>query len=58
MGRFWACMLVLFIEGGTFSHACFCSNGWAPIHYAAVRGHSSTVDLLIARNADVNAREK
>ena len=56
--RLWACMRVWLIEGGVFSHACFYRSGWAPIHSAARGGHSSTVELLIARNADVNARNK
>ena len=56
--RLWACMRVRLIEGGAFSHACFCSGGSAPIHLAAGRGHSSTVELLIAKKADVNARDK
>ncbi len=56
--RLWACMRVRLIEGGAFSHACFCSYGQAPIHLAANRGHSSIVELLIANDADVNARNK
>ena len=54
----WACVRVSLIEGGAFSHACFCSDGEAPIHWAARGGHSSTLELLIAKNADVNARDK
>ncbi len=56
--RLWACMRVRLIEGGAFSHACFCSDRKVPIHLAADRGHSSTVELLIANDADVNARDK
>ncbi len=56
--RLWACMRVRLIEGGAFSHACFCSYGQAPIHLAAGQGHSSTVELLIANDADVIARDK
>ena len=57
--RLWACMRVRLIEGGAFSHACFCRYyGLAPILFAARGGHSSTVELLIERNADVNARNK
>ncbi len=44
--------------GWAFSHACFCSRGQAPIYWAARGGHSSTVELLIANDADVNARDK
>ena len=51
-------MHVRLIEGGAFSHACFCSRGQAPIHWATEKGHSSTVELLIAKKADVNARNK
>ena len=54
--RLWACMLVRLIEVGAFSHACFCSDDEAPIHWAARRGHSFSVELLIANDADVNAR--
>ncbi len=56
--RLWACMRVRLIEGGAFSHACFCSYGGVPIYEAAGGGHSSTVELLIAKKADVNARDK
>jgi ankyrin repeat protein len=56
--RLWACMRVRLIEGGAFSHACFCRNGVVPIHCAARGGHSSTVEALIAKKADVNARDK
>ena len=44
--------------GRAFSHAGFCSDGQAPIHKAAVGGHLSALELLIAKNADVNARDK
>jgi hypothetical protein len=44
--------------GDAFSHACFCSDGEHPVHFAARGGHSSTVSLLIDENADVNARDK
>jgi hypothetical protein len=56
--RLWACVRVRLIEGGAFSHACFCSDGWAPIHGAASAGYSSALELLIAKNADVNAQDK
>ena len=55
--RLWACMLVRLIEVGAFSHACFCSDRKAPIHLAAGGGYSSTLELLIANEADVNARD-
>ena len=55
--RLWACMRVRLIEGGAFSHACFCSGGLAPIHLAAGGGHSSTLELLIANDADVNVQD-
>ena len=35
-----------------------CIDGRASIHWAAGQGHSSTVELLIANNADVNAQDK
>ena len=54
----WACMRVCLIEGGAVAHACFCSESKAPIHEAAYEGHSSALELLIANNADVNARDK
>ena len=56
--RLWACMRVRLIEGGAFSHACFCSDGFDPIHLAARGGHSSTVELLIEQKAEVNALTK
>jgi ankyrin repeat protein len=46
------------IEEGAFAHACFCSDGKAPIHFAAGGGYSSALELLIAKNADVNAQNK
>jgi hypothetical protein len=51
-------LCVVLVEGGAASHACCCRDGWAPIHWAAGGGHSSTVELLIANDADVNARDK
>ena len=56
--RLWACMRVRLIEGGAFAHACFCRDGRVPIHLAAGGGYSSTLELLIANDADVNARDK
>jgi cytohesin len=31
-------------------------NGGTPLHYAALRGHKETVELLIAEGADVSAK--
>ena len=45
-------------EGGAFSHACFFSDGQAPIHFAAGHGHSSALELLVAKNADMNVQDK
>lgn len=60
--RVWPYIYVRLIEGGVFSgvfsHARFCSSGIYPIHEAADRGHSSTLELLIANNADVNSRDE
>ena len=42
---------------GVFS-CVFCSDSNSPIHLAADQGHSSTLDLLLAKNADVNARDE
>ena len=56
--RLWAWMHVRLSEGGAFSHACFCRDDEVPIHLAAEKGHSSTVELLIAKKAEVNARNK
>ena len=36
----------------------FLRYGIAPIHYATQQGHSSALELLIAKNADINARNK
>jgi ankyrin repeat protein len=44
--------------GGMLPHACFCSNGMAPIHLAAGGGHSSALELLVSKNADVNAKDE
>ena len=32
--------------------------GQAPIHRAAEKGHTSTVELLISKNADVNVQDE
>ena len=46
------------IERGARSYACCCRDGRAPIHRAAAEGHTSTVELLISKNADVNVQDK
>ncbi len=46
------------IEGGAVSHACCCRNGAAPIHSAALSGHLSCLEFLVARGADVRALTK
>ena len=45
-------------EGGAVSHACCCRNGMASIHWAAGEGHSSIVEFLVARGANVHAQDK
>src|SRR2546428_711052 len=32
------------------------NRGWTPLHWAAERGHSQLVELLLANKADINAR--
>ena len=32
-------------------------NGWAPLHEAVSGGHKEIVELLIASDADVNAKD-
>ena len=46
------------IEGGASSHACCCRDGVAPVHVAAGLGHLSFLELLLTKNADVNAQDK
>ena len=48
------------IERGARSYACCCRDGQTPIpiHLAALRGHTSTVELLISKNADVNVLDQ
>jgi ankyrin repeat protein len=40
-----------------FNYFIVCSR-WEPLHWAASGGHSKLVNLLLSRNADVNARCK
>ena len=46
------------IEGGASSHACCCSNCYTPIHVLAGRGYLPCLELLLTKNADVNAQTK
>ena len=47
------------IEGGASSHACCGRGGYTPIHVLAEGGgHLSCLELLLTRNADVNAETK
>jgi ankyrin repeat protein len=46
------------IEGGASCNACCCRDGSAPIHKAALGGHLSCLELLLTRNADVNALDE
>ena len=34
------------------------SGGWTPLHYAAYGGHKEIAELLIANNADVDAKDQ
>ena len=40
------------------SHACLCSDGWAPIHFAAQRGDVSSIEALVTKKADVDACDR
>jgi len=33
-------------------------SGWTPLHYAARRGYTNVVKLLLAKSADVSAKDK
>ena len=33
------------------------NNGWVPLHHAANNGHMEVVELLIAADADMNAKD-
>ena len=33
-------------------------GGWTPLHYAAMKGHSEALSLLLEREADANAQTK
>ena len=33
-------------------------SGWAPLHYAARRGHTNIVKLLLAKGANVNTKDE
>ncbi len=46
------------IEGGAVSHAYFCRSNEAPIHQITRGGYLSGLELLLAKNADVNAQDK
>jgi hypothetical protein len=34
------------------------TNGWMPLHYAAMYGHKEVVELLLANKAEINAKDK
>jgi hypothetical protein len=49
---------VVDVEGGRlFSDSRCCRGGRAPVHVAALGGHLSCLEFLVARYADVNARD-
>ncbi len=53
------CFDVFVVEGGRlFPDARCCRDGRASIHWAAEEGHLSCLEFLVARNADVNARDE
>ena len=52
------CCVVCEIEGGARSDACCCRDWDAPIHKAAWGGHTSTVELLISKSANVQVQNK
>ncbi len=46
------------VELGARCDACHDRIGQAPIHWAAEGGHTSTVELLISKGADVNLQDE
>jgi hypothetical protein len=44
-------------EGGAMSHACCCRSGRAPIHFAASNDRLPCLEWLVAKGADVHARD-
>ena len=53
-----AAVCVVLAEGGAVSHACCFRRCRAPIHKAAMGGHLSILEFLVARGADVHAQTK
>jgi len=41
-----------------FSHGVYCRNGFAPIHWAARKGHASCIECLVALGVDVDFRDR
>jgi ankyrin repeat protein len=45
------------LEGGVPVNGCS-DDGWTPLHLAAFFGHANVVELLLAHDADVDARSR
>ena len=50
-------MISQLIDSGADPHAC-ANKGDTPLHYAAFSGRLAATKLLVARGADVHARDR